>query len=40
MIDDWILPGEKRFKSNNLGSSADRVLKDVTQKSFTNKKTV
>jgi hypothetical protein len=23
MIDDWILPGENVFKSNNLGQSAD-----------------
>jgi len=38
VIDDWILPGENVFNSNNLGQSADRVLKDVTQKSFTNKK--
>jgi ADP-ribose pyrophosphatase YjhB (NUDIX family) len=38
VIDDWILPGENVFKSNNLGQSADKILKEVTDDSFSNKK--
>lgn len=38
VIDDWILPGLNVFKSNNLGQSADRVLKGITQQQLLNKK--
>jgi ADP-ribose pyrophosphatase YjhB (NUDIX family) len=38
VIDDWILPGENVFKSNSLGQSADKILSEVTEKNFTNKK--
>lgn len=38
IIDDWILPGLNVFKSNNLGQSADRVLKEITAQHFLNKK--
>ena len=29
VIEDWILPGENVFKSNNLGQSAEKILKDI-----------
>ncbi|WP_418264629.1 NUDIX hydrolase [Flavobacterium faecale] len=38
LIDDWVLPGENVLKSNNLGQSAERILKRVTEKNFPNKK--
>tara|TARA_R110000868_G_scaffold15443_9_gene70425 strand:- start:5879 stop:6616 length:738 start_codon:yes stop_codon:yes gene_type:complete len=38
IIDDWILPGLNVFKSNNLGQSADLVLKGITEQHFLNKK--
>ncbi|WP_366186178.1 NUDIX hydrolase [Flavobacterium ovatum] len=38
IIDDWILPGENVFKSNSLGQSADKILKEVTEDFFSNKK--
>jgi 8-oxo-dGTP diphosphatase len=37
-IDDWVLPGENVFKSNNLGQSADRILTEISGFKFTNKK--
>jgi ADP-ribose pyrophosphatase YjhB (NUDIX family) len=38
VIDDWILPGENVLKSNSLGQSADKILKDITEDVFSNKK--
>ncbi|MCG9791733.1 NrtR DNA-binding winged helix domain-containing protein [Flavobacterium algicola] len=38
VIDDWIIPGENVFKSNSLGQSADKILKDISEDHFTNKK--
>lgn len=38
IVDDWILPGENVYKSNSLGQSADKILKDVTAEVFSNKK--
>ncbi|MBE0390801.1 NUDIX hydrolase [Flavobacterium sp. PL002] len=38
VIDDWILPGQNVFKSNNLAQSADNILKTITSKQFGNKK--
>lgn len=38
VINDWVLPGENVFKSNNLGQSADKVLASVSSQNFTNKK--
>ena len=38
IIDDWILPGENVFKSKNLGQSAEKILKDITENNFTNRK--
>ncbi|MGO4821714.1 MULTISPECIES: NUDIX hydrolase [unclassified Flavobacterium] len=38
IIDDWMLPGQHVYKSNNLAESADSVLKAITKKPLTNKK--
>lgn len=38
VIDDWVLPGQNVFKSNNLGQSADRVLQEITEQTFSSKK--
>ncbi|MCW2120969.1 NUDIX hydrolase [Flavobacterium sp. 7A] len=38
VIDDWVLPGEHVFKSNSLGQSADKILIEVTNNHFANKK--
>lgn len=38
VIDDWILPGQNVFKSNNLAQSADNILKTITSEQFGNKK--
>ncbi len=37
-IDDWVLPGENVFKSNNLGESANRILAEISGLNFANKK--
>jgi 8-oxo-dGTP diphosphatase len=38
VIDDWVLPGQSVFKSNNLEQSADRVLQEITKQHFSSKK--
>lgn len=38
VINDWMLPGQHVYKSNNLAQSADSVLKDITKEPYINKK--
>jgi 8-oxo-dGTP diphosphatase len=38
IIDDWVLPGQNVFKSNNLAQSADSILKEITEQNFISKK--